>query len=179
MIQSNENQSIDELLDCLSMEELEVLAGGSSGNTVNIKDSTINIYTTEQKRTTATPYDNTPCPECGQAYCICDEIADTEDTSPHWYSYPIWLMPLIGAYEITKGVWSLGKHLLFTNDDNETIALPQEIDTDIIDTEIVESDNLSDDEIQQQIALYKEATAEEELSEESQHYTNLFRKAIA
>jgi len=172
MIQNNKNHSIDELLDCLSMEELEVLAGGSSGNTVNIQDSTINIYMNEQKKRVSHPYDDTPCPECQQAYCICDQIEDIEVHDLKWYNYPIWIMPLVGAYEITKGVWSLGKHLLFTNDDNETIAIPQEIDTDIIDTEIVE-------EIQQQIALYKEATTEEELLEESQYYTNLFRKAIA
>ncbi|MCK4441269.1 MAG: hypothetical protein KAU90_04635, partial [Sulfurovaceae bacterium] len=130
----------------------------------------------------STPYDNSPCPECGEAYCVCDQFEDTEVHSPKWYSYPIWIMPLMGAIEITKGVWSLGKHLLYTNSDNETIALPEEVSSDIdevIDTEIVEEDNsLSDDEIQQQIALYKQAT-EEPLSEESQHYTNLFRKAIA
>jgi len=172
------NQNLDNLLDVLTPEELAILAGSSSGNTINIKDSTINIYTTEQKERKSYPYDNTPCPECQQAYCVCDTFKDTEVHDPKWYSYPIWIMPLVGAIEIVKGVWSLGEHLLYSNDDNETIAIPQEIDTDIIDTEIVE-DNLSEAEIQQQIALYKEATAEEELSQDSQYYTNLFRKAIA
>jgi len=173
-----QNPNIDDLLDVLTPEELAILADEPRGTTINISDSTINIYTNTQKERKSHPYDNTPCPNCGQAYCMCDQFEDTEVHDLKWYNYPIWIMPLVGAYEITKGVWSLGKHLLFTNDDNETIAIPQEIDTDIIDTEIVE-DNLSEAEIQQQIALYKEATTEEELLEESQYYTNLFRKAIA
>jgi len=87
----------------------------------------------------------------------------------------------MGAIEIVKGVWSLGEHLLYSNDDNETIAIPEEISSnaeDIIDTEIVE-DNLTEAEAQHQLELYKQATAEEELSEESKYYTELFRKAIA
>jgi len=175
------NQNLDDLLNVLTVEELAILADEPTHSTINISDSTINIYTTEHKERKSHPYDNTPCPECQQAYCVCDQFEDTEVHAPKWYSYPIWIMPFIGAYEITKGVWSLGKHLLFTNDDNETIAIPQEISSDadeIIDTEIIE-DNLSETEIQQQIALYKEATTEQELSEESQYYTNLFKKAIA
>jgi len=175
------NPNIDDLLDVLTPEELAILADEpNNGTTINIQDSTINIYTTEHKERKSYPYDNTPCPECGEAYCVCDQFEDTEVHAPKWYAYPIWIMPLMGAIEIVKGVWSLGEHLLYTNTDNETIAIPQEIDnvSEIIDTEIIE-DNLSEAEIQQQIALYKEATEEQELSEESQYYTNLFRKAIA
>jgi len=175
-----QNPNLDDLLNVLTVEELAILADEPRGTTINISDSTINIYTTEQKKRTSHPYDNTPCPECQQAYCVCDMLDDEDIPNPKWYAYPIWIMPLMGAIEIVKGVWSLGEHLLYSNDDNETIAIPQEIDnvSEIIDTEIVE-DNLSEAEVQQQIALYKEATTEEELSEESQYYTNLFRKAIA
>jgi len=175
------NQNLDDLLNVLTVEELAILADEPTHSTINISDSTINIYTTEHKERKSHPYDNSPCPECQQSYCVCDMLDDEETNNLHWYNYPLWIMPFVGAYEITKGVWSLGKHLLYTNADNETIAIPQEISSnvdEIIDAEIVE-DNLSEAEVQQQIALYKEATEEQELSEESQYYTRLFQKAIA
>ena len=176
------NQNLDDLLNVLTVEELAILADEptNNGTTINIQDSTINIYTNEQKKRVSHPYDDTPCPECQQSYCICDMLDEEDTSSLKWYAYPIWIMPLMGAIEIVKGVWSLGEHLLYSNDDNETIAIPQEIDnvSEIIDTEIVE-DNLSETEVQHQLELYKQATEEQELSEESQYYTRLFQKAIA
>lgn len=181
---SQMNNNIDKLLDYLTIEELQALAGETDTQSqINIYDSTINIYNTPQKRNSATPppptYDDNICVECGKAYDNCECPSDIEDAAgfASWYMYPIYLMPLVGGIQLVQGIWRIGTQI-FKSDDNKHIALPQNIvdnviEDDYIDTEVVEP-TMSETEIQQQIALYKRATTKDE--EDINEYTRQFRE---
>ena len=177
------NDNIDKLLDYLTVEELQVLAGETDTQSqINIYDSTINIYNTPKKRNSVTPppldYDDNRCYDCGKAYDSCECVSEDENKSPSWYMYPIYLMPLVGGIQLMQGIWRIGTQI-FKSDDNKHIALPQNIvseaiEDDVIDTEIVEDNSMSETEIQQQIALYKRATTKD--NEDINEYTRQFRE---
>ena len=180
----HQDNNIDALLDCLSIEELQTLANGD-GSTINIQDSTINIYNTPKRYNTSTPPEPPYCYDCEQLETSCRCEVEYEETSNEWYTYPIWMLPFIGAVEITKGVWTFGKELLFADDNNKTIALPKKIDTaildDVIDTEIIQDVeqlpmSTSD---KDQLSHWMGRNREEELSNDSQRYTELFNRSIA
>jgi len=179
---------IDTLLEHMSIEELQELANlGSNPIEEHIDSSkvdfgnnhidTINIYMNETQKRASHPYDDSPCPDCGQAYCICDMEVEESNSSLAWYAYPIWLMPFTGIWALGKLIFSMPKtsDYIDTEEQPKAIGVQEDIQDDVIDTEIVEE--FDENEVIAQLELYKTAKGVyDPLLEESQRLTEQFNK---
>ena len=174
------DSNIDELINSLSIEELQLLAGDNAGNQVNINNSTINIYNTPKRYSTSTPppttnteeeicyhsYDAT-APFC-TTYCgHCKESGATyenDEFSLLGLSLP--LMLVTAPFYLTyKGISSLfgafGSSEEYHQEPQPQLEEPTE---DIIDTEIVST--VPHVPVEQQIAtLFNKNESEEDLIE--------------
>ncbi len=177
------NNNIDELINTLSIEELQILAGDEAGSQININNSTINIYNTPKRYSTSTPPDYTPidedayyCPHeldrtapfC-ETYCEFCESQGATNFKEEPFSLlglPIPLAIAVAPFYLTfKGISSIFGAFGSSEEHYQEPQLQlEEPIEDIIDTEIVST--VPHVPIEQQIAtLFNRNESEEDLIE--------------
>lgn len=183
------NSTIDNLIDSMSIEELLIIAGeNQQTSTINISDSTINIYGMRGEH--CTPSQPEPPIEeeyiCAntlystgefcEEYCPdCEERGATyKRASLSLLDFPLLAIPIVAPFYLVGKLFStlvgIKKPISSFNQPSISPNISTNVEEEIIDTEIIE-DKMSDEEIQEQLEYIRVAQENRDINE----YTRLFR----